>query len=136
MKDSESIKEFFSRVAEIVNQIRRYGDRIAEKKIVEKILRSLPPKFDHAAAAIEESKDLSKMSLFNLSGSLKSHEERIRKSSNQPLEQAFQSKVNRFGDEHEKQRGQGNQGRGQGNKGCVTQQVVKAVYAVVITPPL
>ena len=94
MKESESIKDFFSRVTEIVNQIRAYGDQIEEKKIVEKILGSLPPKFDHAAAAIEESKDLSILTIYDLCGSLESHEERMKRSSGQSLEQAFQSKVN------------------------------------------
>lgn len=54
MKESKSIKYSFSKVTEIVNQIRAYGDQIEEKKIVEKILKSLPPKFDHAVLAIEE----------------------------------------------------------------------------------
>ncbi|KAK2993907.1 hypothetical protein RJ640_012781 [Escallonia rubra] len=47
MKETEKFQEFFSRVAEIVNQIRSYGDTIEEKKIVEKILRSLPQRFEH-----------------------------------------------------------------------------------------
>jgi len=89
MKDFESIKEFFLIVSKIVNQIRGYGDQIGEKKVVEKILRSLPSKFDHAAVAIEEPKDLSKITMFDLSGSLEAHEERIKKSSSQSLEQAF-----------------------------------------------
>lgn len=54
MKESKSIKYSFSKVTEIVNQIRAYGDQIEEKKIVEKILKSLPPKFNHAVLAIEE----------------------------------------------------------------------------------
>jgi predicted ribonuclease YlaK len=40
MKESERVRDFFSRVALIVNQIRSGGDTIEEKKIVEKILRS------------------------------------------------------------------------------------------------
>ncbi|XP_073302980.1 uncharacterized protein [Primulina huaijiensis] len=42
MKESENIRNFFSRVAEIVNNIQ-------DKRVVEKTLRSLPPKFDHCA---------------------------------------------------------------------------------------
>ena len=124
MKESESIKDFFSRVTEIVNQIRAYGDQIEEKKIVEKILRSLPPKFDHAAAVIEESKDLSILTMYDLYGSLESHEERMKRSSNQSLEQAFQSKVNlgrkiqqkrgNFQHQDQFQRSQNNQPRGRG----------------------
>jgi hypothetical protein len=36
MKETESVKDFHSRVAEIVNQIKSYGDTIQEKKLVEK----------------------------------------------------------------------------------------------------
>ena len=38
MKETESIKDFNSRVAEIVNHIKSYGDTIQEKKLVKKIL--------------------------------------------------------------------------------------------------
>lgn len=93
MRESETIRDFSSRVAEIVNQIKGCGDTIEDKKVIEKVLRSLPPKFDHVVAAIEESKDLSAMSMYQLTGSLLAHEQRINKSSHQPVEQAFQSKL-------------------------------------------
>ena len=77
MKETESVKDFNSRVAEIVNQIKSYGDTIQEQKLVEKILWSLPQKFDHVAAAIEESKDLSVLTMYELMGSLEAHEGRM-----------------------------------------------------------
>ncbi|CAL8138492.1 unnamed protein product [Prunus armeniaca] len=86
MKDSESIRVFFTKVSRIVNQIRCYGDTILDKKIIEKTLRSLPPKYDHVAAAIEESKDLSTLSLHELIGSLEAHEKRINRSTEQCVE--------------------------------------------------
>ncbi|XP_022865610.1 uncharacterized protein LOC111385454 [Olea europaea var. sylvestris] len=89
---SKIIFDFSSRVAETVNQIKSCGDTITDKRVVEKMLRCLPPKFDHVAAAIEESKDLSKMTIYELTGSLLAHEQRINRSSNQSTtEQAFQS---------------------------------------------
>ena len=62
-KETEFVKDFNSRIVEIVNQIKSYGDTIQEKKLVEKILRSLPKKFDHVLVAIEESKDLSVLTM-------------------------------------------------------------------------
>jgi len=93
MREDESIQSFFSCVSNIFNQIRSYGDTIEDKKIILKILRSFPVKYDHIVAAIEESKDLSKLTLVELMGSLKAHEARMKRFE-QPLEQAFQSKIN------------------------------------------
>ena len=76
MKEGESIKDFHSRVAEIVNQIKVTGETIDEKKIVERILRSLTPKFELVVAVIEETKDLGKLPMTELMGSLVAHEQR------------------------------------------------------------
>ena len=58
MKESESIQEILSKVAKTVNQIRSYRDTLEDKIffiiIVQKVLRSLPLKFNYAVAAIEE----------------------------------------------------------------------------------
>ncbi|XP_047326373.1 uncharacterized protein LOC124930050 [Impatiens glandulifera] len=92
MEDREKVQDFSSRVSTIVNQIKSSGDEIKDKKVVEKVLRSLPQKFDHVAAAIEESKDLSKMTIYELTGSLLAHEQRINRSYTPSTDQAFKSK--------------------------------------------
>lgn len=66
-------------MSSIVSQMRSYGENITNETIVAKVLRSLPPKFDHVVAAIEESKDLSIFSFDELMGSLQAHETRINK---------------------------------------------------------
>jgi hypothetical protein len=58
MKSSESMQDFLSRVMAIICQMRSYGDQITNQTMVAKVLRILTPKFDHVAAAIEESKDM------------------------------------------------------------------------------
>ncbi|KAH6762285.1 hypothetical protein C2S52_019718 [Perilla frutescens var. hirtella] len=78
MRDNEKIVEYFTRVSSIINQMESNGEIIMEaQKVVEKILRSLPKKFDHVVVAIEESQDLSSMSLEGLQGRLEAHEVRI-----------------------------------------------------------
>ena len=61
--------------------------------IVEKILRSLVPKFDFVVCAIEESKDLGSLSLDELQSSLLVHEQKINRSSTVE-EQALKASVN------------------------------------------
>ncbi|GKV51031.1 hypothetical protein SLEP1_g57708 [Rubroshorea leprosula] len=92
MKGSESVQDFISRVSVIINQLKTYGDQVDDRKVVEKVLRCLPPKFDHVVAAIEESKDFSVYSLNQLMGSLLAREERMNRFAKKNMEQAFQTK--------------------------------------------
>jgi hypothetical protein len=41
MKDSELVKDFSFRTTEIINQIKSRGDNVSDKRIAEKIPRSL-----------------------------------------------------------------------------------------------
>lgn len=113
MKSSESVQEFFSRILLVVNQIKALGEELTDQKVVERVLRSLPSKFDHVVAAIEESKDLTNYSLQELMGSLQAHEQRINRSTETSLQQAFKSKVE-FNRTFEDSAGRGNSSRGRG----------------------
>eukprot|EP01018_Ginkgo_biloba_P002911 Gb_08588 [translate_table: standard] len=93
MTDSESLGDFFTCTMGIINQMKSNGEVMTNQKIVEKILRSLPAKYDPAVIAIEESKDLTALSVDELMGSLYMHEHRINKATKEPLEQTFKSKV-------------------------------------------
>jgi hypothetical protein len=77
MTESENIDQFMTRVMGIVNQIRLTGEAIPNQRNVEKVLISLPNKFEMVVIAILESKDLSNFSLDELMGSLLSHETRL-----------------------------------------------------------
>nr|KYP39875.1 Retrovirus-related Pol polyprotein from transposon TNT 1-94 [Cajanus cajan] len=44
MTNSESVEQYFSRVTDLVNKMRVYGEDIPESKVVEKILRTMPMK--------------------------------------------------------------------------------------------
>ncbi|KAL4573495.1 hypothetical protein LXL04_020303 [Taraxacum kok-saghyz] len=90
LKDSESIEEYYKRVITLLNQMQINGEPIEDKRVVEKILRSLTRKFVYIVVAIEESKDLAEVSLEGLLGTLQSHELRLRQFDDAPFEQAFQ----------------------------------------------
>jgi len=77
MKDIELIKDFSSRTTEIINQIKSCGDNVFYKRVVEKILRSLILKFEHIVVVIEETKDLSRLTIHELMGSLEAYEQRV-----------------------------------------------------------
>lgn len=86
MKDNDLVKDYFSRIIEIVNQMKSYGEEISDEKIVKKILVSLNDKFDNIVTIIEETKDLSNITVEQLMGSLESHEQRkIRQSNDEDM---------------------------------------------------
>ena len=74
MKESDNIDSFFTHVIGMVTQIRSHGETLEERRIVEKILRSLPSRFDVIVTTIEETKDLTNFSIDELHASLITHE--------------------------------------------------------------
>ncbi|XP_019258901.1 PREDICTED: uncharacterized protein LOC109237095 [Nicotiana attenuata] len=79
MKESECISDYYSKMKVVVNQLRRYGEDIEYVPVVEKIIRTLIPKFDFMVCSIEESKDLYSMMAEQLEGSLQAYEEKIKR---------------------------------------------------------
>ena len=77
MKVTYSIDSFFTHAKAIINLLRSYGETVGDQKVVEKILRSLPTKSDPVVIAIEESEDLTQLSVDELMGSVLSHEQRL-----------------------------------------------------------
>eukprot|EP00253_Pinus_taeda_P020411 PITA_20411 len=77
MKESDNIDSFFTQVIGLVTQIRSHGEILKERRIVEKLLRVLPSKFDVIVTTIEETKDLTNFSVDELHASLITHEQRL-----------------------------------------------------------
>nr|KYP43166.1 Retrovirus-related Pol polyprotein from transposon TNT 1-94 [Cajanus cajan] len=76
MKEFETVKDYYSKIKEIVNQMGAYRENILDKKIVEKILISVPRKYDPIVTTIEQTKDLSTLSVTELMRSLEAYEQR------------------------------------------------------------
>ncbi|KAL4021013.1 hypothetical protein IC575_019802 [Cucumis melo] len=111
MKETETIEEFFNRILVIVNSLRSNGEEVGDQRVVEKILRSMPRKFEHIVVAIEESKDLSTLSINSLIGSLQSHELRLKQFDDNP-EEAFQMQTSFRGGSRGRRGGHGRRGGG------------------------
>ncbi|XP_014524555.1 uncharacterized protein LOC106780761 [Vigna radiata var. radiata] len=117
MEAQETIEEYLGRIQVVVNAMRGCDKIVKEKKIVQKILRTLTPQFDHIVVAITESKDLEKLRVEELQNSLTAHEQRLlerkaaEKSSTQNTNQALQAR----GGQSFKNRGRG-RGRGRGGR--------------------
>jgi hypothetical protein len=58
MKEYENVGKYFLRVEEMVNAMKALGEKIEEPSLVQKILRSLPDRFNPKVSAIEELNDL------------------------------------------------------------------------------
>ncbi|XP_026399214.1 uncharacterized protein LOC113295071 [Papaver somniferum] len=77
MESSETISDFFSKTLNLVNEMKVNGDTVEDSSIVEKILRSLPEKFEAKVTATEECSTVATMTLNGLLGSLQAYEQRL-----------------------------------------------------------
>ncbi|XP_060668854.1 uncharacterized protein LOC132800002 [Ziziphus jujuba] len=122
MKENESISDYFNKVTSIVNQMASNGEILEDQKVVEKVLQSLLEKFDFVVVAVEESKDLSTVSIEELFGILKSHEFRVNKrtlasTSRTSVDQALKSQVANTGGQNFSRANFRGCGRGDNNRG-------------------
>ncbi|GKE25020.1 zf-CCHC domain-containing protein [Tanacetum coccineum] len=77
----ESIDSAFARFNTIITSLKALDEGYSSKNYVRKFLRALHPKWRAKVTAIEESKDLTSLSLDELIGNLKVHEMIIKKDS-------------------------------------------------------
>ncbi|XP_026400353.1 uncharacterized protein LOC113296253 [Papaver somniferum] len=96
MESTETISYFFSKTLNLVNEMKANGDTVEESTVVEKILRSLPEKFESKVTAIEECNTVATMTLNELLGSLQAYEQRLleKTAAAKQVEEALQSQVN------------------------------------------
>ncbi|GJV49908.1 retrovirus-related pol polyprotein from transposon TNT 1-94 [Tanacetum coccineum] len=81
ISEDESIDSAFARFNTIITSLKALDEGYSSKNYVRKFLRALHPKWRAKVMAIEESKDLSFISLMKLIGNLKVHEIIIKKDS-------------------------------------------------------
>jgi hypothetical protein len=79
MKEDETVGKYFLKFEEQENAMIGLGEKIEDVALVQKILRSLPDRFNPKVSAIEELNDLKSMSIDQLLGTLTACEMRIGK---------------------------------------------------------
>ncbi|XP_017644595.1 uncharacterized protein LOC108485276 [Gossypium arboreum] len=113
MKPSESIDDYVIQVKVVVNEMKRNRETLDDVREVEKILWLLTRKFDYVVVAIEESKDLSQISIDELVGSLQSHKHKMKLNDDtRNSDQVLQSKLSFNESEARDNFGQGTSNRG------------------------
>ncbi|XP_060216273.1 uncharacterized protein LOC132643756 [Lycium barbarum] len=93
MKDSETIREYSDRLLSIANNVRLLGSEFPDSRLVQKILVTVPERFEATISSLENSKDLSKVSLAELLNSLQAPEQRRLMRSEGSVEGALPAKV-------------------------------------------
>ena len=94
MNEDETVSKYFLRVEELVNSMKDIGEKIEESFLVQKILRSLPDRFNPKVFVIEELNDLKILSIDQLLGTLTTYEMRISKDKSTTRETSFKADKN------------------------------------------
>ncbi|GAU38467.1 hypothetical protein TSUD_151900 [Trifolium subterraneum] len=107
--------KYFARTLAIVNRMTAHGERMEQVTIVEKILRSMPPKFNYVVCSIEQSNDVTSLYVDELQSSLIVQEQRMKIQKTHTDEQAL--KITNAGRGFGRGRGRtSSRGRGRGKQ--------------------
>ena len=89
MNDVEIVREYSNKLMKVVDQICLLGKELSDQRVVEKVLVSLPEKFESKISSLEDSKDLSQISLSELVNALQATEQRRQFREQTQVEGAF-----------------------------------------------
>ncbi|XP_025013857.1 uncharacterized protein LOC112535495 [Ricinus communis] len=92
MKKSETIKEYSDRLFGIVNNIKLLGSDFSNSRIVQKLLVTIPERFETTISSLENMKDPSTIILAELLNALQAQEQRRRMRQGGTIEGALQAK--------------------------------------------
>ncbi|KAB2603157.1 hypothetical protein D8674_004162 [Pyrus ussuriensis x Pyrus communis] len=91
MRDDESLSAYLTKLFDIMNQMRIYGEELSRERVVQKLLISLPRSYDSICAVIEHSKDIETLEIQEVVASLKGYEQRLDMHTDHSTEKAFAS---------------------------------------------
>jgi hypothetical protein len=67
----DKVDDFALRLSNLIINLEELGEEMEEQRVVEKLLRSVPPQFDHLLTSIKTLLDISSLSLEEVTGPLK-----------------------------------------------------------------
>jgi len=76
MKESETIKEYSNKLLDIANKIKLLGKEFPDSRLVEKILVTVPERYEASIASLENTKDLSTITFTEVIHVLQAQEQR------------------------------------------------------------
>ena len=91
LKENETTKEYFDRLLLVVNKIRLLKD-LPDKRVVEKVLVSLLERFESKISSLEDSRDLSQITIIKLMNALQTQEQKRLQRLELSTEGAFMAK--------------------------------------------
>ncbi|KAL6321724.1 hypothetical protein AAG906_031237 [Vitis piasezkii] len=117
MKDNESVKDYSSKLMDVVNQMRILSETFTYQNVVEKIMVSVPQKFEAKIFAIEESCDLQSLTIEELTKKLHAQEQRVLMRRDEATKGAFHAnhKGKSFGNLQGKMFFKNNKGKAEGS---------------------
>ena len=75
MNETEAIKDYANKLLSIANKVRLLGSNFPDSRVVQKILVTLPENFEATTTSLENSKDVSSITLAELLNSLPAQEQ-------------------------------------------------------------
>src|ERR1044072_9347850 len=93
MKETETIKEYAIKLLNIANKVKLLGTDFPDSRIVQKILVTVPEKFEASITSLENTNDLSKLTLAELISAMQAQGQRSKMRDEVSVEGALQAKL-------------------------------------------
>ncbi|CAN6688476.1 unnamed protein product [Malus baccata var. baccata] len=91
MREDEPLKDYFSRLFDVVTQMKTYGEELPNGRIVKKLLISLTKPYDSIVSVIEETKDIDTLNVQDVMVSLRAFDQKLERHADGATEKVFQS---------------------------------------------
>ncbi|XP_028246647.1 uncharacterized protein LOC114423946 [Glycine soja] len=102
MKESKTVKDYTDKLLGIANKIRLLGGDFADSRIVEFFLVTMPERYEASIVSLENTKDLSKITLAEVVHALQAQEHRRLIREDRVVEEALQAKHHDSGNNRKK----------------------------------